>query len=51
MALCYRLHITPEDMEKMSFVSLINILISSVEEKDTTRKASKEDIKRFIGGR
>ena len=49
MALCYRLHISPEDMERMSFVSLMNILISSVEEKEKTKKATKEDIKRFIG--
>lgn len=34
----------------MSFVSLVNILVSSVEEKSTTRKATKEDINRFIGG-
>ena len=34
----------------MSFVSFVNILISTVEEKDTTRKATKEDIKKFIGG-
>ena len=38
-------------MKEMSYVSLINILISSVEEKETTRKASKEDIERFIGKR
>ena len=50
MALCMRLNIRPEDMKEMSFVSLTNILISMVEEKDTTRKATKEDIKRFIGG-
>lgn len=50
MALCKRLNITIEDMKEMSFVSLINILISSVEEKDTTKKATKEDIRRFIGG-
>ena len=36
-------------MKEMSFVSLINILISSVEEKETTKKATKEDIKRFMG--
>jgi hypothetical protein len=36
-------------MKEMSFVSLLNILISSVEEKDTTRKATKEDIERFKG--
>lgn len=50
MALAIRQGIRPEDMERMSFVSLMNILISAVEEKDTTRKASKEDIKRFVGG-
>lgn len=50
MALCKRLNITVEDMKEMSFVSLINILISSVEEKKTTRKATKEDIAKFIGG-
>ena len=37
-------------MKEMSFVFLVNTLISSVEEKDTTRKATKEDIQRFIGG-
>lgn len=36
-------------MKEMSFVSLMNILISSVEEKDTTRKATKDDIKAFVG--
>ena len=30
-------------MEEMSFVSLINVLISSVEDKDKPRKATKED--------
>ena len=50
MALEIRQGIRPEDMQQMSFVSLMNILISAVEEKDTTRKASKEDIERFVGG-
>ena len=36
-------------MKQMSFVSLINTLVSYVEEKPTTRKATKEDIKRFVG--
>lgn len=49
MALCLRLNIRPEDMERMSFVSLVNILISNVEEKDRTRKATQEDIDRFKG--
>lgn len=38
-------------MEEMSFVSLINVLISSVEDKDKPRKATKEDIERFKGMR
>jgi hypothetical protein len=50
MALALRIGIRPEDMERMSYVSFINILISTVEEKPNTRKASKEDIKKFIGG-
>ena len=50
MALALRVGIRPEDMERMSYVSFINILISTVEEKHTTRKASKEDIERFKGG-
>ena len=49
MALCLRLNIRPEDMERMSFVSLVNILISNVEEKDRTRKATQEDIDRLKG--
>lgn len=50
MALAIKCGIRPEDMERMSYVSFINILISSVEEKPTTRKATREDINRFIGG-
>ena len=50
MALCKRVGITKADMEDITFVSLVNTLISMVEEKDTTRKATKEDIQRFIGG-
>lgn len=33
----------------MSFVSLMNILISSIEDsEDTTRKATQEDIDKFL---
>lgn len=49
LALCLKANITPEDMKQMSFVSLINTLVSFVEEKPTTRKATKEDIERFVG--
>jgi hypothetical protein len=50
MALALKVGIRPEDMERMSYVSFINILTSYVEEKTTTRKATKEDIDRFRGG-
>lgn len=33
----------------MSFVSLMNILISSVENDDTTKKATQNDIDRMFG--
>lgn len=48
VALAKRLNITMEDMANMSFVSLINILLSSVEE-DKEKKASQEDIDKFFG--
>ncbi len=38
-------------MENMSYVSLVNILISSVEEKEDVKKATPEDIRRFVGGK
>ena len=47
VALAKRLNITIEDMKQMSFVSLINILISTVEENDN--KATQEDIDRMFG--
>lgn len=34
-------------MENMSFVSLMNILISSVNAEDDTKEATQEDIERF----
>lgn len=48
VALAKRLNITMEDMANMSFVSLINILLSNVEETEE-RKASQEDIDKFFG--
>lgn len=48
VALAKRLNITMEDMANMSFVSLINILLSTVEE-DKEKKANQEDIERFFG--
>ncbi len=35
-------------MKEMSFVSLMNILISSVDDNDTTRKATQDDIDKFL---
>ena len=48
VALAKRLNITMDDMANMSFVSLINILLSSVEE-DKEKTANQEDIERFFG--
>ena len=48
VALAKRLNITLDDMKEMSFVSLINILLSSVEE-DETKEATQEDIDKFFG--
>lgn len=47
MALALRLNIRPEDMKQMSYVSLINILLSTVE--SDTKNASQEDIDRIFG--
>lgn len=47
IALAKRLNITMEDMSNMSFVSLINILLSSVEEHE--QKATQEDIDKMFG--
>ena len=47
VALSKRLGITLEDMKQMSYVSLINILLSSVEE--TERPANQDDIDKMFG--
>lgn len=49
IALAKRLNITTEDMKNMSFVSLLNILISNIDSSDGTRKATQEDIDRVFG--
>ena len=48
VALAKRLNITIDDMKQMSFVSLTNILLSSVEEESETQ-ATQEDINKFFG--
>lgn len=47
VALAKRLNISMDDMSNMSFVSLINILISSVEDKE--KKPTQQDIDRMFG--
>ncbi len=47
VALAKRLNITIEDMKQMSFVSLINILISTIEEKENI--ATQADIDKVFG--
>lgn len=48
-ALAKRLGITSEEMKEMSFVSLMNILISSVDDEDKTKSATQSDIDRMFG--
>lgn len=47
VALAKRLNITFDDMKEMSFVSLINILLSSVDEEE--KNATQEDIDKYFG--
>lgn len=49
VALAKRLNISLEDMKNMSFVSLANILISSIEEDSGTTMATQDDIKKYFG--
>lgn len=48
VALAKRLGITLDDMKEMSFVSLMNILISSVDNEEDNQ-ATQEDIDRYFG--
>ena len=47
VALAKRLNISLDDMKEMSFVSLANILLSSVE--DDEKQATQEDIDKYFG--
>lgn len=49
VALAKRLNITLDDMKEMSFVSLFNILITSVNAQSSTRKATQADIDALFG--
>ena len=46
-ALAKRLNISMDDMANMSFVSLVNILLSNVEEHE--QKATQDDINKYFG--
>ena len=50
LALAKRLNISMNDMKEMSFISLLNILLSSIEDISDSgiRAATQEDIDRFI---
>ena len=47
VALAKILNITLDDMKEMSYVSLMNILLSSVE--DDEKQATQEDIDKYFG--
>lgn len=47
-ALAKRLGITKEEMESMSYISLLNILISSTGAEDDVKEATQEDIDRWF---
>lgn len=47
VALAKRLNITFDDMKEMSFVSLINILLSTADDKE--QKATQADIDKMFG--
>lgn len=48
VALAKRLGITFEEMKQMSYISLMNILLSSVDS-DDTQNATQDDIDRMFG--
>lgn len=47
VALAKRLNITFDDMKEMTFVSLMNIMLYSIDDSDT--EATQEDIDRMFG--
>lgn len=48
MALAKRLNITFDDMKQMSYISLMNILLSAVDNEET-QQATQDDIDRMFG--
>lgn len=49
VALAKRLNITFEDMKQMSFISLLNILLATVEDESEEREAKQSDIDALLG--
>lgn len=49
VALAKRLNITFEDMKQMSFISLLNILLATVEDENGEREAKQSDIDALLG--
>lgn len=51
IALAKRLNITLNDMKEMSFVSLINILLSNMDSEtfENTKEATQDDINKYFG--
>jgi len=49
VALAKRLGFTLQDLKEMSFVTLANIMLSTVNEEDEVREGNQEDIERYFG--
>lgn len=48
-ALAKRLGISESEMRNMSFVSLVNVLISFLDNEDTEKKGTEQDVRRMFG--
>ena len=48
-ALAKRLGISEQEMRNMSFVSLVNILISSLDSGETEKMGTEQDVRRMFG--
>lgn len=49
IAIAKKLNITFEEMKQMSFVSLINVMLSSVDTDEKEKKPTQEDIDKVFG--
>lgn len=50
VSLAKRLNISFDDMKQMTFISLMNILLSTVSNENETRQATQDDINALFGG-